>query len=485
MNIVEAVSDRALLGAAFRDLESWGSWLAFLRALFALPMSDQGLEVFARHTGRSSAPGVQAREAWLVVGRRGGKSRIAATVAVYLACFRDYASVLAPGERGVVMLLAADRQQARVLLRYVVGMLESSELLSSMVEERLKESVKLTNGIDIEVHTSNYRAVRGYSIVAAVCDEIAFWRDETTANPDVEVINAIRPGLATTRESLLLAISSPYARRAALWSAFKANYGKDGPVLVWQADTRAMNPTIAEATVAEAYERDPSAAAAEWGGEFRRDIEAFVPLEAVEAIVVPERRSLPPAAGVRYFGFVDPSGGSQDSFTLAIAHREKERTVLDLVLERKPPFSPESVVEDFAGMLREYRISGIRGDRYGGEFPRELFAKRGIAYTPSEKTKSEIYGELLPLLTAGKLELLDDRRLVAQLTALERRTSRAGRDSIDNPPGGRDDVANAAAGGLVLAARQGAEAGAPVSGWTASILDREPDFTMDRWSGGR
>jgi hypothetical protein len=199
--------------------------------------------------------------------------------------------------------------------------------------------------------------VRGYSIVAAVCDEIAFWRDETTANPDVEVINAIRPGLATTRESLLLAISSPYARRGALWSAFKENYAKEGPVLVWQADTRAMTPTIAEATVQEAYDRDPSAAAAEWGAEFRRDIESFVPTEAVEAIVVPERRSLPPAAGVRYFGFVDPSGGSQDSFTLADAHRTKEATALDLVLERKPPFSPESVVEEFSSTLREYRIS--------------------------------------------------------------------------------------------------------------------------------
>ena len=94
----------------------------------------------------------------------------------------------------------------------------------------------------------------------AVCDEIAFWKDETTANPDVEVINAIRPGLATTPGSVLLAISSPYARRGALWSAFKEHYGKDGAVLVWQADTLSMNPTIPASTVEEAYERDASVA---------------------------------------------------------------------------------------------------------------------------------------------------------------------------------------------------------------------------------
>ena len=452
MNIVEAVSDRALLGAAFRgDLALWSSWLVFLRALFALPMNHAELEVYRKHTGRENPASKRAREAWLVVGRRGGKSRIGALIAVFLACFRDYSARLAPGERGVVMLLAADRQQARVLLRYVIGMLESSEFLSSMVDERLKESVRLTNSIDIEVHTSSFRSVRGYSIVAAVCDEVAFWSDETSTNSDVEVVNAIRPGLATTADSLLLCISSPYARRGVLWSAFKNHYAKDdGSVLVWRADTRAMNPTIPKSTIEEAYERDPAAAAAEWGAEFRRDIESFVSVEAVEACVIPERRVLPPVEGMRYFAFTDPSGGSQDSFTLAVAHREKERTVLDLVLERRPPFSPESVVEEFCTILKQYSVTSVTGDRYGGEFPRELFRKHGVAYNPSARAKSELYAELLPLINSGKVELLDDKRLVAQLTSLERRTSRAGKDSIDHPPGAHDDLANAAAGATLI-----------------------------------
>jgi len=45
---------------------------------------------------------------------------------------------------------------------------------------------------------------------------------------------------------------------------------------------------------------------------------------------------------------------------------------------------------------------------------------------------------------------VDDARLVSQLVRLERRTSRRGKDSVDHPPGSRDDVANAAAGVLVL-----------------------------------
>jgi hypothetical protein len=48
--------------------------------------------------------------------------------------------------------------------------------------------------------------------------------------------------------------------------------------------------------------------------------------------------------------------------------------------------------------------------------------------------------------------LLDDDRLVRQLTGLERRVSRGvNRDNIDHPPGAHDDLANAVAGALVLA----------------------------------
>ena len=63
---------------------------------------------------------------------------------------------------------------------------------------------------------------------------------------------------------------------------------------------------------------------------------------------------------------------------------------------------------------------------------------------------------LLPLLNSGRVELLDHKRLVAQLCTLERRTSRAGKDSIDHVPGGYDDIANAVAGAVVLAAQAAA-----------------------------
>ena len=98
--------------------DSWDGWRAFLKALFGLPLSDTDREAFASHTARDAA-GTPFTEAWVIVGRRGGKSRIAALVAVYLALFKDYTDKLSPGERGTVMCLAADRNQARQVFGYV------------------------------------------------------------------------------------------------------------------------------------------------------------------------------------------------------------------------------------------------------------------------------------------------------------------------------------------------------------------------------
>ena len=232
-----------------------------------------------------------------------------------------------------------------------------------------------------------------------------------------------------------------------------------------------MNPAVDPRVIAEAYEQDEAAAAAEYGAEFRRDIESFVSREAADACVIPGRRELPPVAGVRYFAFVDPSGGSHDSMTLAVAHRGSDgKAVLDSVYEVRPPFSPAEVVEEFAAALRRYGIDRVTGDRYAGEWPRERFREHGISFDTAEHPKSDLYRELLPLLNSGRVELLDNPRLLNQLCSLERRTSRGGRDSIDHPPNAHDDLINAAAGALVRAVDRS-------PGWT--LLNEDAADTAD------
>jgi hypothetical protein len=219
-----------------------------------------------------------------------------------------------------------------------------------------------------------------------------------------------------------------------------------------------MNPTVPQAVIDAAKERDPAYAAAEYGAQFRTDIESFVLREAAQACVSLGVRELPPQPNATYHGFVDPSGGSADSMTLAIGHRNHraQTIIIDALREVRPPFSPEIIVGEFSKLLQSYRIVSIQGDRYAGAWPVEQFSKFGVRYEQSAKPKSDLYTELLPLVNSRRIELLDDHRLINQLCGLERRTARGGRDSIDHAPGGHDDVVNAVAGvASVLQSRYG------------------------------
>ncbi len=133
MNILQAMRDPKLFGPWFAG-PSWSAWRAFVPVLLALPLSPDELAIFQKHTGRLTPLGVAALECWVAAGRRAGKSIIAAFLAVYHACFKDYSSVLSRGERGVVMILASDRQQARVVFGYVKAFMHRIPTLAMLIE---------------------------------------------------------------------------------------------------------------------------------------------------------------------------------------------------------------------------------------------------------------------------------------------------------------------------------------------------------------
>jgi hypothetical protein len=312
------------------------------------------------------------------------------------------------------------------------------------------EAIDLDDGVSIEVATAFVRAPRGYTVVAALCDELAFWSSENSANPDSEVLGALRPGTATIPDAMLVCASSPPARRGVLFDAYKRYFGRDGaPVLVRKAPTRLMNPSVARAVIDAAMERDPASASAEYLAEFRKDVESFVEREAVEACIALGVRERAPVAGLRYAAFVDPSGGSSDSMALAIGHQQGGVAILDALRECRAPFRPADVFDAFAALLARYQIAKDTGDRYGGEWPRERFREHGIAYELAVRPKSDFYRDLLPTINSRLAELLDDTRLVARLAGLERRVTRGGRDIVDCGPRHRDDLVNAVAGLVV------------------------------------
>jgi hypothetical protein len=193
--------------------------------------------------------------------------------------------------------------------------------------------------------------------------------------------------------------------------------------------------------------------------EWRDDISTFIDRALIESAVDNGVLVRPRTPNAKYRAFADPSGGAGDAFTLAVAHREKDNTVvLDCLVERSPPFNPDAVAAEMAKTLREYGIAECTGDKYAAQWVMQSFASKGIAYHHSRRDRSSIYGDVLPLFTAGRVRLLDNRRLVGQFAALERTTT-ATRDKIDHPKHAHDDLCNAAAGALVLAADQSQDVG--------------------------
>ncbi|XKH00783.1 hypothetical protein LG325_11910 [Marinobacter nauticus] len=454
MNILEFAQTPEMMGDTFTG-ESWEAWRSIWAGAFGLPMDQQRRELFEKLAGKRPAPKRRVRELWIIAGRRSAKTHNAAQAAVYIgtigAEIDGLLDKLSPGERGVICLLAVDRQQAKVAFNYIRAMLENSPLLAPLIEKVSTEAIHLTNRVTIEVSTNSYRSLRGRTNICVLMDEVAFYKSDSSATPDVETYRAAVPGLATTG-GMLIAFSSPYARRGLLYDKYRKHYAKDGDVLVVQGGTRIFNPTLPAHVIEEAEQDDPEAARSEWHGLFREEIEGFVSRDTVEAATRPDPLEIPYNSRNHYRAFTDPAGGGTstraDEFTLAIGHLEGNRFIVDLVRGQRG--TPATIVAEYAALLKSYGVRTVNLDRYGGSVFADEFKRHGIEAEHSPMNRSELYQNALPLLNSNRVELPPCDRLQTQLITLERRTARSGRITIDHPPGGHDDRCNAALGLVAL-----------------------------------
>jgi hypothetical protein len=385
-----ALTEPTLLGNVLAG-DTWRVWRMLSIAAMGEELDAAERELFKQLTGgREREPGQRVEELALVIGRRGGKSRAMACLSVYLTALCDHPELVA-GETGVLLVIAPDQRQAGITLGYAASIFEDSEVLGKLLVNRTADNLQLVGGINIEVRSSSFRRLRGPTYIGVVADEVAYlYSDEFSSNADTEIIEACRPGLSTTGGPLILC-SSPYAKRGVLYSAFKQNYGPDGDplLLVAKGSTRELNPSLPQRVVDRAYARDEASARAEYGAEFRSDVQSFVDPAVIEAATIRGRHELPPASGIRYAAFGDPSGGSSDSMTVAVGHLDRERIVIvDAVREVKAPFVPAQVVAEFSDLLKRYHCHGIVGDKYGGEWPTQAFNEHGIKYELAPKPKA-------------------------------------------------------------------------------------------------
>lgn len=449
IDIVEAMNDPELFGAWFAG-ESWNGWRAIIRAAFSLPMGDSDRVFFGNVAGTRNLPATRVKELWIAAGRRAGKDSVASLLVAFIAATFDGADRLRPGERPLCLLLATDREQAKIALRFVRAYFEQIPPLKAMVTRETQNGLELSNGVDIFVGVNSFRAVRGRTVLCAVLDECSFWRSEDSASPDRETYRALKPGMATLPESMLIAISSPYRRSGLLYSKFKAHFGADGDdVLFIKAPSMKLNPTLDSAEIERAMADDPAAARSEWLAEWRDDVSSFVGVELVESLVDDGVVSRPAEPGKRYFAFADPASGTgKDAFAVSVAHRDGELIIIDLAHEIRPPFSPESAIGECAALLRAFGVTIAFGDKYAPGFVQEAFRRHGVVYRYTDRDRSALYLDALPLMTSGRVRLPDNRRLVMQFANLERRAAASGKDRVDHARDQHDDLSNAVAGAI-------------------------------------
>jgi hypothetical protein len=453
--------------AWFRGAPDWTAWRVFLKGVYALPMTQAEARIFRKYTGRKDPPEHEVKEVYCAVGRRGRKSAIGATIGVFEATCRDHTSHTAPEERAIALVMSKDKDDAQQIQRYAAAIL-SDQALSHLVMEETADEIRLKNYVDFKIRAATITGGRSRTIITALLDEIAFFPMVGMANPDLDIIRGIRPAMATCPTSKLFAMSSPYAQQGVLFEKFEELWGNDQvqDAFFWKAGTLDMQDTPAVRVFVEGeYKTDPVSADAECGANFRTDVQIFISREVVKAAVPRGVHGLAPCsmdpvpAGEEqptrhhYFGFVDTSGGSIDSFTISIAHwdHERKKAVLDWVQEWIPPFSPGKVTKEACEVLKTYYLAQVYGDAYAGEWPRDRFAENRVGYNVSQKTKHDIYKDILPCLNTAQVELLDNEKLVSQLLRLQRRVTPLGKDIIDHPKNEHDDLINAAAGALLLA----------------------------------
>ncbi|WP_407152250.1 hypothetical protein [Bradyrhizobium sp. ORS 86] len=452
-NIADAMADSALLGPFYAGT-SWDGWRAIVRGAFALPMTDAEKAFFREVTDREP-PTKRVRELDVISARRTGKDSIAAGIASYVAAtFRPDHRIRA-GERPLVMLVGADKAQAKATLSYIKGIFTSVGRFKNLVTRETSDTLELANGIDILVVAADYRLARGRTVLLAILTETAFWQGENSTSSDLEVYRAIVPAMASLGDdAMLLMISSAYRKSGLLYNKWAKHYGKaDSNVLVVRARVDQLNPLISKEIVDEALADDAEAARAEWLSEWRSDLADYIDRAEIEACCA-GYTSRPPQPSVTYSAWLDASSGSgADSMCCAIGHCEGDLAVIDVIVEFKPPFQPPWACQQIAEALRSYGITRVTSDKWGLGFVEAEFQRHGITLEYATKVRSDIYREALPVLRSRRAVLPSNDRMINQFCGLERRVRAGGAETIDHPARCHDDVCLVVAGCLVALAR--------------------------------
>jgi len=383
----------------------------------------------------------------LALGRRSGKSRLAAIWATYDAIVGDYAGCLPPGERRYIICVASNRDQAGIVYRYIRGFFELP-ILAELVVNETSEELWLANNVCIKVLPCSSRAVRGLADSTIILDELAHYVDtEDGDQAGRRVYNALFPSLAQFGDKgKLIAISTPWGKRGIFWQVWQQAQKGAAGMAGFRYSTGEMNPTISKEWLESQRLKEPDVFASEYEAEFQDAASALLPADAVRACVVRSERT-PYQQGMSYLLALDPAF-TNDSFAFAVCHEEgdnSERVVLDYIDRLEPPVSFVEACELAQQLSQAYGHARVITDQYCAAPLEQALREKGLTVElkPFDATrKQHVFASLSALIRAGRLELYPGP-VVDELLRLKRVLTPSGMRV--EASSGHDDLATALA----------------------------------------
>lgn len=445
------------------------------------------------------------REAWLIVGRRAGKTdAFASTIVAYEATCGGHERFLRPRQQGICFQIAQDLRMARNSLHFIRAVLESSPLLTREIVQITADRLDLKNRFTIACVPATLKSVRGFASPVSVMDEVGVWYQEAeSANPDYEIYRALSPGQVQFPDRKIVGISTPWNKAGLLYQYAEA--GTEGhklhhdvareqyrDVLVISGATPVMgNPLVTRDFLVRERDRDERAFEREILAEFQDSISGFIPTVLVEQARqegVYERRYDPKWT---YHPAIDPAF-RRDAFAFTIVHNEGGTVIQDVVrrfiARQGEVLDPAAVLDQIVPLLLEFRSSIVYSDQYQLESLGQLLRLRGVEIVPitfTAKSKAQLYGNLQQLFLQRKIQLLDDSETIRELKSLERTLTGGGTVQISAPQGLHDDMASVLAIACAQAMYDGDGKTADQQGIEKepSIHERIEEQIRRKWAG--
>lgn len=385
-----------------------------LRAQYGLPLDAEQLEIYDKLThGQKYRPGYERSEGVYVLGARSGKSFLASIIAIFESTVRapHFRKFLNPGEIGYVIIVATRLLQAQQIIgASCLRMLEESKI-AHFIDYNIATEIVLTNNISIMSMPCSSTAGRGLPIPVLLCDELAWWRQESPKS-DINVFRALRPRMSQFKNAKFLAISTPASKQGLLYDLYKEGISREQSTparLVVHGETLFVNPEVDHDFLKNEEQRDPDNYDLEYLAHFAEQVDSFFPADKLRECFT-LLGDVPPNSQYRYHCAVDQSGLSgRDRFAMSISHKQKDGVIVDI--ERSwATKSGDAIISEIKETVKPYGISSISVDRYAGGWVREAFERQGFEVTVRDLLPP-IYVNLKSLVISNRVSLPDYKGL--------------------------------------------------------------------------